>query len=369
MPRFRYGRQTLARGVRFWQKSGNKPSKDHAMPHLTRRTVAAGLLCIPAIHRVRADEPIRLRCSLDTAPSHGRNISLGDYLGKVEAASKGRLKPEIFASGQLFADLNVTKALVQGQVDMAAPGTWAITNFVQDSDLFQLPALYDQPIETIHRVADGRSGGMIAGEIEQKLRSHVLGPWIDNGFNNWFTTRTPLNSLADLKGLKIRNSGGGGQSWRTRFFGALPNVTAWPDVPLALSQGTFDGLITTNESIASVKLWEAGVRFALQDHNSFAAYIPMLSHTFWAALPADLQTVMTDLWAENIPTYRTNMAAAQERGRATMESHGVKFVDVTPGQASEVRDRMLKEQDAVAKDLRVSVEIQKLMVQDLAGTA
>jgi TRAP-type C4-dicarboxylate transport system substrate-binding protein len=358
-------RQTLARGGLIWHKSGNQPSGEAAMTLLTRRIVAAGLLSMPAIVRVRAEEPIRLRCSLDTAPSHGRNISIGDFLGKVEAASKGRLKPEIFASGQLFADLNVTKALVQGQVDMAAPGTWAITNFVQNSDVFQLPALYDLPIETVHRVSDGKSGALIASEIEAKLRSHVLGAWIDNGFNNWYTTRVPLNSLDDLKGLKIRNSGGGGQSWRTRFFGALPNVTAWPDVPLALSQGTFDGLITTNESIASVKLWEAGVRYGLQDHNSFAAYIPMLSHTFWTALPVDLQTVMTDLWAQNIPTYRTNMAAAQERGRATMESHGVKFVEVTPAQATEVRNRMLKEQDAVAKDLRVSAEMVKLMGQDV----
>ncbi|HEY0181165.1 MAG TPA: TRAP transporter substrate-binding protein DctP [Rhodopila sp.] len=339
------------------------------MPLLTRRTIATGLLALPAIGRLRAQEPIRLRCSLDTAPSHGRNVAIGDYLGKLEAASKGRLKPEIFASGQLFADLNVTKALVQGQVDMAAPGTWAITNFVQDSDVFQLPALYDQPIETIHHVTDGAAGGMIASEIEQKLRSHVLGPWIDNGFNNWFTTRTPLNTLADLKGLKLRNSGGSGQSWRTRFFGALPNVTAWPDVQLALSQGTFDGLITTNESIASVKLWEAGVRFSLQDHNSFAAYIPMVSNIFWKALPGDLQTMMTQIWAENIPTYRTNMAAASQRARAVMESHGVKFTDITPAEGKEVRDRMLKEQDAVAKELKVSAEMQKLMDQDLARAA
>ena len=135
------------------------------MPLLTRRTVAAGVLSLPAIRRVRADTPIRLRCSLDTAPTHGRNISIGDYLGKVEAASKGRLKTEIFASGQLFADLNVTKALVQGQVDMAAPGTWAITNFVPDSDVFQLPA-GTQPISVW--VPDGLTvGGQQAGVMVQ----------------------------------------------------------------------------------------------------------------------------------------------------------------------------------------------------------
>jgi TRAP-type C4-dicarboxylate transport system substrate-binding protein len=336
------------------------------MPLITRRIIAAGLLALPAIRRSSADEPIRLRCSLDTAPSHGRNVAIGDYLKKLETASNGRLKTELFASGQLFADLNVTKALIQGQVDMAAPGVWAITNFIQDSDLFQLPALYDQPVEVIHRVTDGKAGAMIAAEVEQKLRSHVLGPWIDNGFNNWFTTRTPLNSLADLKGLKIRNSGGGGQSWRTRFFGGLPNVTAWPDVPLALSQGTFDGLITTNESLVSVQLWEAGVRYGLQDHNFFGAYIPMVSKSFWDKLPPDLQALMTSLWAENIATYRANMAAAQEKARGTLESHGVKFTDLTPAQATEIRKDMLKEQDQVAKDLKVSAEIVKLMTADVA---
>lgn len=336
------------------------------MTHLKRRTLAASLLALPAI-RVHADEPIRLRCSLDTGPSHGRNIAIGDYLRKLEAAANGRLKTELFASGQLFADLNVTKALIQGQVDMAAPGVWAITNFIPDGDLFQLPALYDQPIEVLHRVADGRAGAAIAAEVEQKLRSHVLGGWLDNGFNNWFTTRTPLNSLADLKGLKIRNSGGGGQSWRTRFFGGVPNVTAWPDVPLALSQGTFDGLISTNESLVSVKLWEAGVRYGIQDHNFFGAYVPMLSKAFWDKLPEELRKLMSDLWAENIGTYRANMSAAQEKARGTLESHGVKFADLTPDQAAEVRGRMLKEQDDLAKDLKLNPEIVKLMTRDVAG--
>jgi C4-dicarboxylate-binding protein DctP len=65
-------------------------------------------------------------------------------------------------------------------------------------------------------------------------------------------------------------------------------VTAWPNVPRALSQGTFDGLISTNESLVSAQLWEAGVRYGYQDHNSFAAYIPMVSNAFWDKLTLDL---------------------------------------------------------------------------------
>jgi TRAP-type C4-dicarboxylate transport system substrate-binding protein len=332
----------------------------------TRRAAMAGLLAMPAVRAARADEPIRLRCSVDTAPTHGRNLALTDYFKKLESASDGRIKPELFASGQLFADLNVSKALLQGQVDMAAPGTWTVTSFVQNADLFQLPALYDQPIEMIHRVTDGKAGATIGVELEQKLRTHVLGAWIDNGFSNWFTTKIPLNSLADLKGLKIRNSGGAGQAWRTRFFGAIPNITAWPDVPLALSQGTFDGLITTNDSLVSAQLWEAGVRYGVQDHNSFAAYIPMVNGAFWNKLPPGLQKLMTDLWAENIPAYRKNQGSNQERAQGTLESHGVRFANLTDAQATDIRNQMLKEQDDVAKELKITPEMVKLMNQDLA---
>ena len=42
-----------------------------------------------------------------------------------------------------------------------------------------------------------------------------------------------------------------------------------------------------------------------------------------------------------------------------------KFTDLTPGQATEIRNRMLKEQDDVAKELKVSPEIVKLMTQDV----
>jgi TRAP-type transport system periplasmic protein len=82
------------------------------MKRLTRRAVAAGILTIPAIRVSRADDPITLRCSLDTSPAHGRNYCIGDYLKKVEAGSNGRIKTEMFESGQLYADLNVLKPLM-----------------------------------------------------------------------------------------------------------------------------------------------------------------------------------------------------------------------------------------------------------------
>ncbi|MBS0550678.1 MAG: nicotinate-nucleotide--dimethylbenzimidazole phosphoribosyltransferase, partial [Proteobacteria bacterium] len=57
----------------------------------------------------------------------------------------------------------------------------------------------------------------------------------------------------------------------------IANTTAWPNVPLALSQGTFDAFVSTDESCNSAKLWEAGVKYSYADHQFMGQYIPMMS--------------------------------------------------------------------------------------------
>jgi TRAP-type C4-dicarboxylate transport system substrate-binding protein len=241
-----------------------------------RAFVASGIATVaaPSVHTAAtaADQPLILRCSLETAPAHTRNAVVRDYLGGIEQASNGRIKTQLFESGQLFPDLQVGKALLQGQIEMAVPGSWSLTGIVPDADFLQLPVLYGREIDTLHRVVDGKSGQLLARQIEAQLRAHVIGSWLDLGFFNWYSTGKPLHSYGDLKGLKIRNNGGAGQAWRTQFMGAIPNTTPLPNVPLALSQGTFDGLITSHETVASGQFWEAGIRHALEDHQFLGEY-------------------------------------------------------------------------------------------------
>ncbi len=173
------------------------------MPNaITRRTFAATAavaLAAPFICRAEAAAPIELRCSLDTAPSHPRNVAFRDFLAKIEAASNGQITTKLFESGALFPDLQVVKALVQGQVEMACPGTWTITGFVADADFSELPAFYGRPIDLVRKATDGKAGKYVNAEINNKLHVEVLGSWFDLGFYNWFSTRKPLNSLADIK--------------------------------------------------------------------------------------------------------------------------------------------------------------------------
>jgi len=140
---------------------------------LSRRTFVASAIATvaaPALRtRAAADAPLVLRCSLETAPSHTRNAIIRDYLGRIESAAGGKIKTQLFESGQLFPDLQVGKALLQGQVEMAAPGSWSLTGFVPDADFIQLPVLYGRSMEMVHRAVDGKPGQLLAKQIEQQL--------------------------------------------------------------------------------------------------------------------------------------------------------------------------------------------------------
>ena len=330
---------------------------------------ALGALLPLSLAAAAADAPFNLRLSLDTSATHIRTVSMADFLKQLEAASNGRIHTELFHSGQLYRDRDVAKALRQGNIEMAVPGTWVLSGFVADTDFVLLPALAGQSPEVVHKLADGKVGQLIDAEIQKKLEAKVLGPWFDLGFNNVFSTTKPINDFDDLKGLKLRNSGGAGQAIRAKFFGAIPNTTAWPDVPLALSQGTFDALSSTNESVASAKLWDSGVKHAFEDHEFFGMYVPLVSTSFYNKLPPDLQKVVIDTWAKNIAKWRADAAAAQKHGRDEDEQHGIHFVDPTPQRRAEVRQKLMATEDEMAKELKISADVMKAIKEELPEEA
>jgi C4-dicarboxylate-binding protein DctP len=134
-------------------------------------------------------------------------------------------------------------------------------------------------------------------------------------------------------------------------------MTAWPDVPLALSQGTFDALQSTNESCASAKLWDAGLRYGLIDHQSMGDYIPMISNAFWDTLSPAMKTLITDLWAANIGIYRTNLATDQETAEKTLQAKNVKLSFVPKPELEAARKQMMADQEKVAQEMRISPDI------------
>ncbi len=252
---------------------------------------------------------------------------------------------------------------------MAIPGTWVLTGFVPDADVFLLPSFFGQKYPIVYAESDGKVGEMISAQFESKLSVKLLGPWLPLGYQNIYSTNKPLRSMDDLAGMKIRTPGGAGLEVRARFFQAKPTTTAWPDVPLALSQGMFDAVSSTDESIVSAKLWESGVKYAIVDRDYIGFYVPMISESFYSKLPPDLQALVVDVWRENIPAYRKRMEESQEEARRTMAKNGITVATPSDEDLAALRAKMAPTLDSVAKDLRISPAVLQQVKADIAVAA
>ena len=267
------------------------------------------------LRHARGEAPIELRCSLDTAPSHPRKS-----LPRLPRQGRGGVRRA--DQDQAVRKRRAVPRPACGQGAGAGPGGDGlprhldVTGFVPDADFSQLPAFYGRPIDA------GAQGDRRQGrQVRQRARSprscmsrcSAAGSiWASTTGN---PTKKPLNTLADLKGMKIRSPGGVLNSWRIRFLGGIPNVTAWPDVPLAMSQGTFDGLITTNNSAFSSKLYDSGLRHSLQDHQGMGLYVPLVNQDFWSKLDPKLQETMRSCGPRTWPPIATTPPTRRPRPR------------------------------------------------------
>lgn len=328
--------------------------------------ISAALVALVSATSVAAQE-YTIGVSLDTGPTHLRNVMTREITNKIEAASDGRIKFNFFEGGSQFNDRDVTTALAQGAVDMAMPGHWNLGRVVPDYNVFGLPMFYGLPREDQYKATDGKTGAAIAKITEDKLGVVVLGDWIDLGFGVMFFTNKAVEAPEDIKGLKLRSPGGAVVLSRFEKFGATGVSIPFPDVPQALQKGTIDGLMTSFESVRSAKLWDSGLRHSYSDYHAFYQYVPLISAKAWNSLPTDLQEIMRTTWNEGVAEARDAAAQAQIEAAEEAASHGVSNVWAETADLDALRAVLMEDQDRLAEELRVDPAIVELAREDLAN--
>ena len=292
-----------------------------------------------------ADAAEKLRISLDTNPSHVRNKGVDLFVEALKQRVGDRMEIEVYPSAQLYRDRDVGRALRQGSVEMAVPGTWVLDGLVPVMAMTSLPAFYGIDEQATLTLMDGELGQKINERTEERMRVKVLGPWMNLGFSHFYSVSKPLQSHEDLVGLKI--------------------LIPWPDVPLALSSGVVDAVSSTHESIASAKLWESGIHYAFEDNQWFGQYVPLVSEKFWKGLDKDLQAAMTEAWAETIPKARQMAADAQTHAREQVAANGVKIVTASKEALRDKRLKLLETQDGIVKDMNIDTDLVDLAMKEI----
>lgn len=116
---------------------------------------------------------------------------------------------------------------------------------------------------------------------------------INPGGSRWIgTAKKPINTVDDLKGLKLRESGG--YATLLSKLGANPAAIPVPDVYDAISKGTLDGFSGPISAFTSNKFAEV-----CKYYNTVSVGpgegLWMVNLDSWNKLPKDIQQIMTDV--------------------------------------------------------------------------
>lgn len=306
-----------------------------------------------------------MRISTENTRNHVQTQAIALFAKRLQAAAKGRLTVEFSYGARLFRDRDVVAALSTGKVEMGVPGMWQLDRFSPDVGIYMLPIFYGRSSEVQHRVRDGKLGAEVSRKIESDLEAIVPGRWLDLGFAQLYFTDQPVKRYEDLQGREIRIPGGTLNQSRLQSFGAQPTIIAWPDLPYALDQGAVTGILTTDETVHSAKLWRDGIRYAFADREYFAQYVPLISGRFWHQLPADLQQLIRTTWNSIVDDERRAAALAQQQAREKLKQHGIEYIQPPEAEIARWRKRALDNQGQLIKQLGIDPQVVSLAERSL----
>lgn len=233
-----------------------------------------------------AQEVIKLTLADQNSPtSWGAVHALQPWVRKVEEATKGRVKIEVYPSQTLVKGPDIYKAVKSGVVDMG----WCFHGYWPDmtplAEVITLPSL---PFTT------GEKGAEVLWRLYEKF------PAIQKEFSDvqplmlWtsspyflLTAKKQVKTLEDIKGLKIRVTGGPPTD-QIKALGAVPTLIPMPDNYQALDKGVIDGMGAP---------WEATHGFRLYEVAKYYTMVPLSAVYFslsvnkdkWNSLPKDIR--------------------------------------------------------------------------------
>lgn len=338
--------------------------------HVKKIVVLIFLFFTIFVSQITAQDHLLCRISIENVSSHFQARAVRRFAGLIDERSGGALRVEFYDNAQLFRDTDAVRALAVGKVEIIVPGIWQLDRFVPDTAALMLPAVYAQPRSVIRSLVDGVFGEKLSISIENALSAVVIGPWLDLGYGHLFSVSSPIRSIADISGKRIRVAGGRGNEERIRALGGEVVSIPSPDLPSYLTRGLVDGVLSTYETIDTGKLDAQGIRAVLEDNEYYPFYVPLASRIFWEKLSPKLKDMIFRTWNEVVAEARIESEHSQETAKKNLINRGMKVYYPSPSEVAAVRKKLLDKEESIAGLLNLSagiVELQRTELFKLEG--
>jgi len=232
-------------------------------------------------------QTLKIACVLDA--QHPMMVGARRMAEIVERESHGRLKFALYPSSQLGGQREVLQNVQAGVVDGVLEATATLTNFVPQLAAIDLPYLAKDQ-EAAYRFFDSPMFEQELGRPAATAGFHIVNVW-EVTFRDVYTRAKAIDSLADLKGQKLRVIPSPSYIALFRALGAAPTPMAFGEVYTALQQGVIDGAENDDVTYITSKHMEVAKNLAITQHMMLANTF-YISERTWQQLPKDLQELI-----------------------------------------------------------------------------
>jgi tripartite ATP-independent transporter DctP family solute receptor len=267
---------------------------------------SAQTINLKAAHSAAADEPYQ--------------VGMVDFAKRVSAATAGKINVAVFPNNQLGNERELIEGLPLGIVDIAAPANAVLTNFVPDLVTLDLPFLFRDQAH-LERMLNGPLFDVIS-DAAAKRGYRVLGLYTA-GVRH-IMTKKPINSLADLKGMKIRTMQNPAHVEAFKALGANPTPLAYGELYGALQSGVVDGAEAANTNYYAQKFFEVAPNWAMVSWTVLISPLIMAEAKF-KSFPTDVQAALLKAGKESAVVERAEYARSDAERLEALKKSGVKI--------------------------------------------
>lgn len=273
-----------------------------------------------------ADDAIVVKYNV-TYPATGTQADGALALGElIEECSDGRMKMEFYPSSQLGDKASTFEGLQMGSIEMTECAATDLSAFNDMWSVFSLPYLWESGSQAVNTVMDDSVKEIL--EADAEANGFKIIAWTDIGSRSVLNTKKTVNTVEDLKGLKLRCMEDAVLAASVNAMGAIGTPLASSEIYTALQQGTIDGLDHTPSVIAANSWYELCKYFSLTEHFTIPDPV-FVSKVWFDGLSEENQAAIVEAGEKFSDKWNNEIwPEATEEGLKIMEENGVEIVEV-----------------------------------------
>lgn len=222
-------------------------------------------------------------------------VAMDKFAELLAQKSGGKMTLKMYHAGTLGSQSDAIEQVRMGALEIANFSLGPIGPIVPEANVVSLPFIFKNT-DHVWRVLDGKAGEMINAGLAKKGLISLA--WYDGGARSFYNSKKPINTPADVKGMKVRVMNNDLYSGMISAMGGNPSPMAFSEVYQSLKTGVVDGAENNWPSYESTGHYEVAPFYSNSQHLIIPEILAINADVY-NALSAEDQKILKEAAQES----------------------------------------------------------------------